>query len=505
MNRKIRRTIAAEKRKIERRLKLAVQVNNDGPVLSARNIRYELADRTKAIAHGGIGAIHRLVNKLGLADRIDDAIDLLKIHKPYHESDHVLNIAYNALCGGRTLDDIELRRNDRVFLDALGTDSIPDPTTAGDFCRRFDESTIESLMDAVNETRLDVWRRHPTLTSETARIDADGTLIPTHGECKQGMDIAYNGTWGYSTLLVSLANTAEPLFIYNRGGNRPSHEGAIGYFDRSIDLCRRAGFGDILIRGDTDFSLTRAFDRWTDNKVRFVFGYDSSQTMKLWGQTAPDDLYEDLRRRADRIIATRPRQRPENVKERIVKERGFKNIRTKSEDVVDFEYQPSKCNKTYRVVALRKNLSVEKGEAVLFDDVRYFFYITNDVEMSPHEVVHEAGQRCNQENLIEQLKNGVRSLHAPVNSLIANWAYMVMASLAWSLKAWTALTLPVTERWRTQHESDQRKLLRMDFRTFLDAFINVPCQIVRTGRRLVFRLLSWNRWQHVFFRFIGAT
>ena len=193
MKRTLHRTIAAEQRKIDRRLGDAVRVNDDGPVLSAPTIRYELAEKTKAIAHGGMGAIHRLVQRIGLAACINSTVRVFKIHQPYYESDHVLNIAYNILCGGQTLDDIELRRNDRVFLDALGTDSIPDPTTAGDFCRRFDADRIEALMDAINETRLAVWQRCPGLTEQTARIDGDGTLVPTTGACKEGMDISYNG------------------------------------------------------------------------------------------------------------------------------------------------------------------------------------------------------------------------------------------------------------------------------------------------------------------------
>ena len=505
MKRTLHRTIAAEQRKIDRRLGDAVRVNDDGPVLSAPTIRYELAEKTKAIAHGGMGAIHRLVQRIGLAACINSTVRVFKIHQPYYESDHVLNIAYNILCGGQTLDDIELRRNDRVFLDALGTDSIPDPTTAGDFCRRFDADRIEALMDAINETRLAVWQRCPGLTEQTARIDGDGTLVPTTGACKEGMDMSYNGIWGDHPLVVSLANTGEPLFLKNRSGNRPSHEGVIPYFDKAIALCRRAGFRDILLRGDTDFALTTAFDRWTDASVRFVFGYDATATMVLWGETAPPALYDTLVRRAERAMKTRPRQRPARVKDRIVRERGFRKITTVSEEVVDFDYQPTTCQRSYRVVALKKNLSVEKGEHVLFDDIRYFFYITNDRDLSCTEVVREARQRCDQENLIAQLKGGVRALHAPVNTLHANWAYMVMAALAWSLKAWVALWLPIAPRWRQRHAEEQRRLLRMDFRTFLGAFINVPCQVLTQGRRVIYRLLAWNPWQYIFFRFVDAT
>lgn len=497
---------AAEKQKIERRLAEAVQVNAGGPVLQGDGIRYELADKTKAISCGGIGAIHRMVKKLGLAKRIDDSVELLKLHHPYHESDHVLSIAYNIVCGGRVLEDIEIRRNDRVFLDALGAKSIPDPTTAGDFCRRFGSDTVNALMDAINEIRRDVWMAQPdSFHTRTAKIDADGTLVPTTGECKEGMDIAYNGTWGYNALVVSLANTGEPLYILNRSASRPSHEGVVPYYDKAVSLCRSAGFEDVLLRGDTDFSLTREFDRWTDDGVRFVFGFDTNPKALAWAEAAPEEGYAELVRRTERTIQTEPRARPPKVKQQIIRERGFKDLRLDSEQVVEFPYQPRRCDREYRMIAVRKNITVKRGEEALFDDVRYHFYITNDLDISPSDVVREANSRCNQENLIQQLKNGIRALHAPVNTLAANWAYMVMASLAWTLKAWVGLSLPISPRWRERHEDEREAIVRMDFRTFLLAFVMVPAQIVRSGRRLVYRLLAWNPWQSAFLRFAGST
>lgn len=153
------------------------------------------------------------------------------------------------------------------------------------------------------------------------------------------------------------------------------------------------------------------------------------------------------------------------------------------------------------MLVLRKNLTRAKGEQRLFDDIRYFFFITNEwVEESPEDVLL-ANDRCNQENLLAQLKGGVRALRAPVDSLESNWAYMVMTALAWNLKAWWALTLPEEPgRWQERHRQEKHWVLRLEFKTFVNAFVRLPCQIVRTGRRLLYRLLSWNPHQRIFFR-----
>jgi hypothetical protein len=473
-------------------------------MLAARAIRYEVAERARGVACGGIGAMHLVALRTGLVDAIDRRLVLLKRHLPYHESDHVLNIAYNILAGGTCLEDLERLRTDEAYLDGLGAQRIPDPTTAGDFCRRFAEADIETLMDTINEVRLGVWRGQPPAFFERAVIDADGTLATTFGECKEGMDISYKGQWGYHPLVVSLANTGEPLYLVNRSGNRPSSEGAAARLDQSIALCRRAGFKSILLRGDTDFTQTGDLDRWDSGGVGFVFGIDAMANLVEKANELPHSAWQPLVRPPKYEVRTRERARPENVKERIVKEREFENIRLESEEVAEFEYRPTKCRRAYRVVALKKNLAVEKGQTRLFDDCRYFFYITNDLVRAPEEIVREANGRCNQENLIEQLKNGARAMEMPVGNLVSNWAYMVMASLAWTLKAWLALGLPETGRWKEKRRAEKQTVLRMEFKKFVNVLVRVPCRIVRTGRRIVYRLLAWNPWLGVLVRAAGT-
>jgi len=471
-------------------------------VFSASNIHYELADRTRGISCGGIGAMHLLARQTGLLEALNDNVHLLKAHLPYHESDHILNFAYNILSGGTCIEDIERLRKDENYLDAIGAESIPDPTTAGDFCRRFTAADVEKLMDAINEVRIGVWRRQPAEFFDVAIIEADGVLAPTTGQCKEGMDISYKGQWGYHPLVVSLANTAEPLFLVNRSGNRPSHDGASYWIDKAIELCRRAGFRKVLLRGDTDFSQTAHLDRWDASGAEFIFGIDAMPNLVRLADALPETAWKRLKRPAKYEVKTSPRRRPANVKERIVVAREFKNIRLFSEMVAAFDYRPTACSKAYRIVVVCKNLTVSRGENLLFDDLRYFFYITNDRASPAPQIVLSANDRCDQENLNAQL-NDVRALRMPVDNLVSNWAYMVMTSLAWTLKAWLALLLPARGRWKRKRKAEKQAVLRMEFKTFLNALMRLPCQIVRTGRRIVYRLLSWNRWQPVLLRAVG--
>jgi Transposase DDE domain group 1 len=506
VNRTVRDRLNARKRQIQRRLDKTKSCDSTKPMFTASNIHYEMAERVHGIAYGGIGAFHLLARRIGLIDAIDARLPILKIRQGYHESDHVLNIAFNALCNGDCLQDIELRRNDVNFLDALGAQRIPDPTTAGDFCRRFKAFQVELLQDICDDVRIDIWKRQPAAFFEQAIVDADGSLVATDGECKEGIDIAYDGTWGYHPLIVSLANTGEVLRLVNRPGNRPSHEGAAQALDRAAATCFRAGFRKVLLRGDTDFSQTQHLDRWdADPRIRFIFGYDARANLIAMAEHLPEMAWQKLRRRQRPEPATGPRQRPIKVKEALVRAHAFETLRLQSEEVAEFNYRPLACDQEYRMVVVRKNISREQGEQRLFDEIRYFFYITNDWVSEAEDIVlgpKGANGRCQQENVIQQLQSGVPALRAPLDNLASNWAYMLMTSLAWNLKAWAALSLPETGPGAENYRADKSWLLGIEFKTFINALVAIPCQIVRQARRVVYRVIAYNPYQPIFFRLL---
>ena len=489
MNRNYRKILRNRKHRIARRLASKQWADQPRPMLKASNIHYEMAPRVQAVSCGGIGAMHLMVQRLGLIEDLNRNLKLLKVHLPYHESDHVLNIAYNILAGGVRLEDIELRRRDENFLNGLDAQRIPDPTTAGDFTRRFDAADILELQECLNRARLAVWKVQPKGFLEEAFIDVDGTIAGTLGECKEGIGLSYKGIWGYAPLIVSLANTKEVLYLQNRPGNSASHSGSVAWIDRAVELVGQVA-GTVTIRGDTDFTHTAQLDRWDEAGRFFILGLDAHPKVVQLAEALPASAWQRLERLPKYEILTAPRAKAFRHKEQIVIEKEFKNQKLAGEDIAEIDYQPLQCGRKYRLVIVRKNLSVQKGEQALLDEIRYFFYLTNRKDKGA-KIVGLANGRCDQENVIEQLKNGVNAMRMPVNDLLSNWAYMVMTALAWNLKSWYGLLTPNRARGL--------ELVRMEFRRFLQAILLIPCQVVRTARRVIYRVLGYHGWLRDFF------
>ena len=484
MKAKKRKKAAKRQEKLQARLANKDFTSPPQPLLGDQPIRYELADRTRVISMGGIGAMHTLVTKLHLPEILNAKVSVLKRHLPYWESDHILSQCYNILTGGKPLQDINRLRRDEGYLEALGVERLPAPCTAGDFLRRFEtEAVLIDLQEAINQARGTVWQRMEEERRSLAILDLDGTITPTDGECKQGMDYcAYKKQWGYGPLLISLAQTGEVLYVVNRPAAAASHQGAAAWVKRALPHVRSA-FETIWLRGDTDFSLTKEFDGWEEEGVMFIFGYDAHANLIEQAQALSVSAWERLKRPPPYEIKTKPRTQPDNVKQEIVEQRGFERIETVSEEVASFPYRPTACKKTYRMIVLRKHLEITKGGEWLRDEIVYFFYITNDWMSPTPELLLFYDERGGQEHLIGQLKSTIPVFHAPTDTLEANWAYMIIAALAWNLKIWYGLLLDEPEL--------QQQIQRMSFTSFLERFIHVPCQILTSGRRLIYRIVQF--------------
>jgi hypothetical protein len=352
--------------------------------------------------------------------------------------------------------------------------------------------------------RLKIWSQQGDSFFKQARIEMDSKIVGTSGQCKQGMDLSYKGIWGYHPLIMTLANTGEVLRLINRGGNANSARGAATSVDETIALCRQAGFKRITLRGDTAFPQTEHLDRWDEQKVTFVFGMPIHRNVDNIAENACPRQWQPVPRGPKYDPDTPRRWRPPNVKKEIVQRREYKNTSFVKEEYIEVPYRPQKCKKTYRLVILKKHEEIsEQGR--LFDDYKYFAYLTNEPvsRLSSVQVIFESNKRCNQENVIAQL-NECRALHAPVDSLNSNWAYMSIVSLCWTLQAWIGLTIPITGQQKTQHRQQADRIIRMEFRTFVSQFVNLPAQVVRAARGLKIKLLAWqesltvfNRWLRV--------
>lgn len=455
-------------------------------MLGNARLCYEMPERLVGILPGGLGLVTQLVEHLGLAKLLDERLDLLKRHQPYHESDHVLAMVYNIVAGGRCVEGLKTLRHNVALLDALGAERLPDATTAGDFLRRFDEPNVLGLMEASNEARLASWSSLPQASRELALIDIDGTVVPTLGAKKTGADFSYNGKWGYAPLVVTMANTQEVLYVVNRSANRPSHDGAVTWIDKTVKLVLEGGFKRARLRGDTDFSLTANFDRWSDAGVEFVFGIDANPSFVKRAKALSERQWRRVRRKKRGAVSSRRLGR--NFREEKAVERGFKTLRLVDEHYAELSYQPRKSSREYRMIVVRKRINVFEGQLQLEDEIRYHFYVTNVPagRLSAQKTIFESNARCHQENLIKQLKNGVRATQMPTNDFMANWAYLAIGALAWNLKVWLGLVLP--------DSAQTKELLRMEYRRFTDELIRFATQVVKTGRYVVLRPMMVNTW-----------
>ncbi len=472
-----------------------------GPVFANRQVRVHVQQRGKITPYGGVSLAHDLAMRLELDRDINRSIRLLKINVPYCESDHILTHVYNLYVGGHCIEDIANLQHSDAIKHLLGACRIPDPTTAGDFLRRFDEVHLQNFQAVIDRAREKVWRKIPRSRRKVATVDLDSTIKEVYGQCKQGADFSYNGKWSYHPFLATLAETNEPLRTINRSGNRPSAEGAAQVLHEILPMVGRH-FDTVFVRGDSKFYQYAIIAECEQNGASFAFVMDGYANLHELADSLPPSAWKSFSaHRPDQVAQAAANKKTRRKRKRVrasqARQRGYKTLATTRQWVAEFEYtlpRSAKSNdagvagRTYRVVVKRQQVDIREGQEYLFTEYRDRFVITDipPSHMDPAEVFCFAYGRCDQENIIEQFKNGIAAMRMPTGELLANGAFLMAGQLAWCLRSWlSALALPKeTTRW--------------EWKWFRQAFVYIAAKITHSGRQAKVYLAGSHRFvQHV--------
>ncbi len=467
---------------------------HDGPVMRKPRLHVETKRRSVVTRFGGLALAEQFCRRFKVAALIDEHVEVLKMHLPYHESDHVLAQAFNLFVGGSCLEDMMNLQGDEAVLRMVGACRLPDPTTAGDFLRRFDSKrhpdALPGLRQADDELQDRVWRKlsrreRRRRKRDWAVIDIDGHIKQLCGVQKEGADFSYNGKWSYQPLFVSLAGTGECLAVRNRPGNVRSGEGAAQLVAELLPRIKDH-FCDVLVRADSDFDRQDLREACEQNGAYFAFVGRAHPGRPEAAMGLPDESYKPYRPRAQRLrdeqrrkSKRRPGARKPNRRRRRARERGYKEKLLVEQQIAETTYRPYRSEKCYRLIVRRQLIEYRKGQQYLFHDYRYRYVVTNlPASVSAEQVIDHTYQRCDQENLIEQMGSGLAGWRMPVAEFDGNSAWLEIARLAWNMAKWIAqLALPA-------------EVTRWEWKRFRLHYVHVAAQVIKRARQMWVRLLG---------------
>lgn len=433
---------------------------------------------------GGLSLALRLLVKLRVPQRINRALSLLRVHRGYFESDHVLTHACNLFAGGTCLEDIGHLQHSEPIRRLLGTEHIPDPTTAGDFLRRFDASDVDRLDRVIDEVQQDVWKlSHGRKKQAEVLIDVDSHVHHVYGHQMEGCDYTYKGGFGYHPLVLSIAGTQECLRIINRPGNFVSSTGTEDALEDVLPLLKRR-FKRIVIRGDSAFAKGPIFKKCEEHGAFFAVVSPEHQNFHGLAENIAEEDWEEFRQHERMLpVEDQPatRKRGEDVRRERTEARGKRDLRLQEQSIAEIPYRPARSKNTYRLIIRRQRINEHK-QGQLFEKWRYRYVLTNlPRSVSTRKAIDMTYQRCDQEKVIEQLKNGVSAMSMPTGGFLANHAYMVCARLAHNLKAWLAqIALP-------------RETMRWEWKRFRRSFVQIAARVTLSGRRTNVHLAKSHR------------
>jgi hypothetical protein len=452
-----------------------------GPVLRHPKLQMS-SEPSDTTPYGGLALAASLVRSLGLAQDLDRELSLLASHRPFYESDHVLTHVYNLYAGGTCIEDIADLQTSEPVRRILGAERIPDPTTAGDFLRRFDADALKTLDQVIDRAQEKVWkRRYGKRKAERAIVDLDSCVRPVYGDQKEGTDFTYKGSFGYHPLVISLAGTLECLRLVNRSGNTTSADGSESHLRELFPMLGRR-FKQVIVRGDSAFAKQAIFDVCEEAGHFFAVVSPQQQNFASLFEALPGEQWKPYREREQREDRPRKRRKrgPNRRRERA-RSRNKRDLQLKKQWIAEIPYRPERSERTYRLIARYQEIE-EYEQGHLFMLTRFRFAISNlPPSVSAEEVMDLTYQRCDQENLIEQLQNGVSALGMPTGGMLSNAAFGTCARLAHNLKPWLAqLALPPeTMRW--------------EWKRFRRAFVYCAARVVHTARQVHVRVADSHR------------
>jgi len=464
-----------------------------GRVTRLPRTHVEVDERSEVTPYGGLAVATAFLRRFKVAECIDRNVKVFLVHLPYHESDHVLAQTLNLYVGGTCIEDVANLQHSEAVRRILGAPRIPDPTTAGDFLRRLHEKEhqLPGLRRAVDEVQVAVWRRSRRGRGKRedpwSIVDVDGHVKPLYGVQKEGADF-YKSTWCYQPLIVSLAGTGECLAIRNRPGNVRSSDGTAAVLDEVLPVVRERD-GKMLVRGDSDFDRSDVRAACDRAGAYFAFvGREFPDRPKLVEAIA-ESAWKPFRTRAHRERVERrkhpsyaSRRKKPNRRRRRARARGFTEKQLVKQWVTEVALTDPD-GKPYRLVIRRQLIEHREGQRMLFDEYRYRYIVTSlPASVSTQDAVDLTYERCDQENVIEQLGSGLAAWRMPVAEFDGNSAWLEIARLAWNLGKWIALLALPTE------------VVRWEWKRFRQAFVHVAAQVIRRSRQIVLRFSAAHRW-----------
>lgn len=465
----------------------------EGRVMRHPRLTLEEDPRGEMTHYGGLVLAQQFVRKFRVAQRIDGSLSLLKRHLPYHESDHVLAMAYTLYADGTCLEDQGALQGSEALCRLMGACRIPDPTTAGDFLRRFGAEDVEILRSVTDGIQDEVWKRASRRKGrrrrkrEIAFVDLDGHIKALYGAQKEGAEFSHDGRWSYHPLVISLAGTGECLRAVNRPGNMRSSEGAAEELREVLPRVKRR-FNDVVVRGDADFDRSDVFRATEESGAYFtICGKLHRNRMALIQKVAERDWEPFTPRgwREEPRGPSRQRSTPD-WRAQKVRERGFRTFRAKRQWVTELPYQPAGVDKPLRMIVRRVLVEEEKEQGVLFEHYRYWVMLTDlPKRHTKRQVVDLTYQRCDQENLIEQLGTGIAGWRMPVAEFWGNAAWLEIARLAWNLGKWIAQVALEPE------------VVRWEWKRFRQHLVYMAAKVIYDSRRTIVRLGSTRMLPHV--------